>query len=190
MAKLVSKTYGDALFELALEENRIDDLFEEVQTIKSVLSENPDFGRLMNHPKIDKEDKIAVMTSVLKNNVSDELAGFFRIIVTNSRDSDIFSILDYFIAQVKEYKRIGTAKVSTPMPLGTEQKAAVEKKLLDTTDYTSMEVHYDVDPSLIGGMIIRIGDKVVDSSVRSKLDELTKDLQKIQLAQYETGTQI
>ncbi len=183
MAKLVSKTYGDALFELAQEENKIDDLFEEVQMLKSVLLENPDFSGLMNHPKIDKEDKEAVMEAVLKGRVSDELAGLFKIVVTNNRYSDIFSILDYFTDQVKEYKRIGTAYVQTPVKLDDKQRAAVEKKLLDTTEYRTMDIRYSEDPSLIGGMVIRIGDKVVDSSVRSKLDELTKQLQKIQLAQ-------
>ncbi len=190
MAKLASKTYGDALFELAQEENRIDDYYAQVQMLQSVLASNPDFSRLMNHPKIDKEEKEAVMESVMKDRVSPELAGFFKLIVINDRYRDIFDILEYFVSEVKEYKRIGTASVVTPMPLDPAQKEAVEKKLLDTTAYTSMEVQYDVDPSLIGGMVIRIGDKVVDSSVKSKLGELTKDLKKIQLAQYETGTQI
>ncbi|MBO4903144.1 MAG: F0F1 ATP synthase subunit delta [Lachnospiraceae bacterium] len=190
MAKLASKTYGDALFELAQEENKIDDLYAQVQVLQTVLKDNPDFSRLMNHPKIVKEEKEAVMEAVLKGRVSDEMAGFFHIIVTNNRYPEIFDILDYFTKQVKEYKRIGTAYVSTPLPLSDAQKQAVEKKLLDTTDYDSMEMNYDVNPSLIGGMIIRIGDKVVDSSVRSKLDELTKDLKKIQLARYEAGTQI
>ena len=185
MAKLVSKTYGEALFELAQEENKMDALFDEVKMLKEVLLENPDFSRLMNHPKIDKEDKEAVMDAVLKNRVSDELAGLLRIVVTNGRYTEIFSILDYFIAQVKEYRRIGTAYVETPLPLNDAQKAAVEKKLLDTTEYQTMEVHYTEDPTLIGGMVIRLGDKVVDSSVRSKLDGLTKQLTKIQLAQYE-----
>ncbi len=185
MAKLASKTYGDALFELAQEENRIDDYFEEVQMLRSVLTSNPDFSRLMNHPKIDKEEKEAVMEAVMKDRVSPEIAGLFKLIVINNRYGSIFDILDYFIREVKEYKHIGTAFVSTPLPLSDNQKAAVEKKLLDTTAYETMEVQYDVDPSLIGGMVIRIGDKVVDSSVRSKLNELTADLKKIQLAQYE-----
>ena len=182
MAKLVSKTYGDALFELALEENRIDDFFEQIQMLQSVLKENPDFYRLMNHPQIDKEEKEAVMDAVLKDRVCAEIAGLFRIVVTNDRYAEIDSILDYFIGQVKEYRRIGTAYVETPMPLRADQKAAVEKKLLDTTDYATMDVHYAEDPSLIGGMVIRLGDRVIDSSVRAKLNELTKDLQKIQLA--------
>ena len=137
---------------------------------------------LMNHPQIDKEEKEAVMDAVLKDRVCAEIAGLFRIVVTNDRYAEIDSILDYFIGQVKEYRRIGTAYVETPMPLRADQKAAVEKKLLDTTDYATMDVHYAEDPSLIGGMVIRLGDRVIDSSVRAKLNELTKDLQKIQLA--------
>ena len=58
MAKLVSRTYGDALFQLAVEENRIDTMFEEVRTVAVALQENPDLTRLMNHPKIDKEEKV------------------------------------------------------------------------------------------------------------------------------------
>lgn len=182
MAKLVSKTYGDALFELAIEENRIDELFEEVLGLKTVLNDNPDFSKLMNHPKVDKEEKRAVTESVFKGRVSDEVMGFLEIIITNNRYSEIFEVLDYFIKRVKEYKRIGMAYVTTPMPLDDNQKASVEKKLLETTSYSSMEMNYIIDESLIGGMVIRIGDKVVDSSIKTKLNDLTKELQNIQLA--------
>ena len=182
MAKLVSKTYGDALFELAIEENRIDELFEEVISLKSVLEENPDFSKLMNHPKVDKEEKRAVCESIFKGRVSDDIMGFLEIIITNNRYSEIFGVLDYFIKQVKEFKRIGTAYITTPLPLDDNQKASVEKKLLETTSYSSMEMNYIIDESLIGGMVIRIGDKVVDSSIKTKLNDLSKELQNIQLA--------
>lgn len=184
MAKLVSKTYGDALFELAIEEGKIDELFEEVTLLKSVLNDNPEFNKLMNHPKVDKEEKKAVMESVFKGRISNDITGLMDIIISNNRYSKIFSVIDYFIKQVKEYKRIGTAFVTTPLPLDDNQKASVEKKLLETTSYSSMEMNYIIDESLIGGMVIRIGDKVVDSSIKTKLNDLTKELQKIQLARY------
>ncbi len=182
MAKLVSKTYGDALFELAQEENKVDTLFEEVEALKTILSENPDFSKLMNHPKVDKEEKEAVAEAIFRNRMSDELTGFLKIIIANRRYADMIDVLDHFIARVKEYHRIGLAYVLTPLPLTDTQKASVERKLLESTDYETMEMNYSIDPSLIGGMVIRIGDKVVDSSVRSKLEKLTKELQSIQLA--------
>lgn len=181
MAKLISKTYGDALFETALEENHVDELFDEVNALRQILKENDDFNKIMNHPKILKEEKEKLMEDVFKGKMSDELTGFLRIIIMNKRYCEIDSILEYFIQTVKEYKKIGVAYVSTPLPLSDAQKKAVEDKLLATTPYASMEMNYIIDESLIGGMVMRIGDKVVDSSVKSKLAALEKELMSIQL---------
>jgi len=90
-------------------------------------------------------------------------------------------ILTYFLDSVKELKGIGVAYVTTPFELQAVQKDQVELKLLDTTSYRKMEMHYLIEESLIGGMIIRIGDRVVDGSVSTKLNELQKQLLKIQL---------
>ena len=91
------------------------------------------------------------------------------------------SVFTYFIDQVKEYKNIGTAYVTAPMPLTDSQKEQIRNKLQETTRYVEFEMHYDVDESLIGGVVIRIGDRVVDSSVKNKLQSLTRELSKIQL---------
>ena len=181
MAKLISKTYGDALFELAVEKDKVDELLEEIEQLKGVLSENEDFGRLMNHPKIIKEEKIQVAKDVFTGRISDELLGFLTIIITKDRYKDIDAILEYFIAEVKRYKGIGVATVTTAVPLKEEQCKKIEQKLLDTTEYKKMEMHYRTDESLIGGMVIRIGDRVVDSSIKTKLSELQKELLEVQL---------
>lgn len=181
MAKLISKTYGDALFELAVENDKVDVLLEEVEQLKKVLSENEEFGRLMNYPKIIKEEKIQVAKNVFAGRISEELLGFLTIIISKDRYRDIDAILDYFVAEVKRYKGIGVATVTTAVPLREEQCRQVEQKLLDTTQYTKMEMHYCLDESLIGGMVIRIGDRVVDSSIKTKLSELQRELLKVQL---------
>ena len=68
------------------------------------------------------------------------------------------------------------------MELSDKQKADVEKRILDTTGFKKLEMNYSIDKSLIGGMVIRIGDRVVDTSIKTKLAELTKELNKLQLA--------
>lgn len=181
MAKLVSKTYGDALFELALEENRLDEYFEEVKAVLAALLENSELSTLMNHPKIIKEEKIKVMENIFSEEVSKEMTGFILLIVEKDRYNDIIPIFEYFIDQVKAYKKIGVANVTTPIPLSDGQKAEVEKKLLSTTDYKSLEMKYQVDAGLIGGMIVRIGDRVVDSSIRTKLYDMSRDLRAVRL---------
>ena len=138
-------------------------------------------GRLMTHPKINKDEKIRVVTDVFKGRISDELLGFLTIIISKDRYQEIDGILEYFLTEVKKYKGIGVATVTTAVPLRADQCKKVEQKLLNTTDYKSMEIHYEQDAALIGGMVIRIGDRVVDSSISTKLNELQKELLKVQI---------
>lgn len=181
MAKLISKTYGEALFELAVEENKIDAFLEEVIAVQKALQDNPELYKLLNHPKISKEEKTKVMENIFKGRISDEVTGFLTLIISKERSKELDAILQYFIQRVKEEKGIGTAYVSTAVPLNEIQKAQVEEKLLATTSYQKMEMIYTVDESLIGGMVIRIKDRVVDSSIKTKLSEIKKQLYKIQL---------
>lgn len=181
MAKLVSKTYGDALFEVAVERKELDAYWNEVKAVKTALVENPELFKLMSHPKIVKEEKVKIIEDIFAGKVSGELVGLLRMIVEKDHFEQVEAVLEYFEAQVKEYKNIGTAYVTTALALSDVQKAAVEKRLLETTKYVKFEMHYAVDSALIGGMVIRIGDRVVDSSVRTKLYDLTRELSKIQL---------
>lgn len=181
MAKLISKTYGEALFETALDVKNVDGLFEEAEAVRKILLENPKLLKLFNHPNIIKEEKLQVMKSVFENRLSAEMIGFLQIVIEKGRQNELDAILSYFTAKVKEYKNIGIAYVTSASELTKVQKTQIEKKLLETTKYESFEMNFDVDESLIGGLVIRIGDRVVDSSIKSRLHELRRELMKIQL---------
>ena len=103
------------------------------------------------------------------------------LMVTKRREEDFLAVFDYFVELVKEEKKIGKADVKTAIPLSNEQKTAIEEKLLATTKYESFEMNYEVDESLIGGMIVRIGDRVIDSSIQTKLNNLSRELRSIQV---------
>ena len=181
MAKLISKTYGDALLEIAVEESKLDVFAEEITAITSILNENPEFEKLMNNPRIPVSDKEGIVKEVFKGRISEELVGFFTMIVNKGRYAQIDEILQYFLGEVKKLKGIGVAYVTTPIELSEAQKQSVVKRLLETTNFKSMEMHYSIDKSLIGGMQIRIGDRVVDSSIHTKIMKMQQDMMKIQL---------
>ncbi len=187
MAKLVSNVYGDALFELALQQDKIDEFNEEAKAIVETLQGNEDLSKMMCHPKIVKEEKIEVVENIFKGRVSDEIVGLMVMVIEKDHFKDMEDIFSYYIDQVKEYKNIGVAYVKSPMELSPAQKKSIEKKLLDTTDYVSFEMNYEVEPDLIGGLVIRIGDRVVDSSVKTKIYELSREMSKIQLKVGETA---
>ena len=173
MAKLVSKTYGEALFEVAVEEGTIDSTLEEVQIVLDVIEANEQYIKLLTHPKLPVEQKVSLVEQVFAGKASDTLTGFMVTIVEKGRFSEIEKILTYFIDKVREYKKIGVAYVISAVELSKDEKQEIVQKLLN--------MNYSVDASLIGGVVIRIGDRVVDSSIRSKLNRMAKELSQVQL---------
>ena len=182
MAKLVSTTYGDALFELALEEGRLQDMRSEVEALHQIFAENEEISTILSHPEMDKSAKITFMENIFKGKCSDYMMGFLVLAVEKGRYADIPAILEYFIKKAKEEEGIGTATVTSAVELTEKGKEVIEARLLELTSYKSFETTYAVDESLIGGLVIRIGDRVVDSSIKTKLQNMKKTLTKIQLS--------
>lgn len=184
MAKLVEKAYGDALFDLSVDSSRVDELFSEAKAVRNVLTENSELMQLLTHPKVDKEEKEKVVENIFKDRVSDDMTGFMLLTIKKDRQKFLIKILDYYIDRVKEYKKIGVATVTTAYEMDDTKKSAIESKLIATTPYDTFEITYIVDESLIGGMIIRVGDKVIDSSLRSQLETMSRELYKIRLERW------
>ena len=146
MAKLVETTYGEALFELAVQESKVDELCEEAQAVIDIFKDNEQ-----------------LIENIFKKFVSEDITGLLVIMVSKDRQTKIVSTLEYFIKRIYEYKKIGVAYVTTARPLTDNQKLSIVSRLLSTTDYVDFKMNYDIDESLIAGMVIRIGDRVVDS---------------------------
>ncbi|MDD6402384.1 MAG: ATP synthase F1 subunit delta [Lachnospiraceae bacterium] len=176
MAKQVETTYGNALFELAIEEGKIDDWYVEVLELTSILKKNKDLIELLNHPQVDKLEKEKIIKNIFEGKISNEILGLIVMIMDKGHISKIVGVFRYFIKLVKEHKNIGVAKVTSATVLTEAQKSKIENRLIETTSYSRMEVTYKVDESLIGGLVIRIGDRVVDSSIKTKLETLSKTL--------------
>ena len=176
MAKQVDATYGNALFELAMEEHKLDELYDEAQVLVNIFKENYELIKLLEHPQISKEEKKALIENTFKGRVSGDMTGLMVMVVDKEHSKWLVRILEYFIGCVKKEKNIGIADVTSAVTLSDSQKADIEKRLLDTTSYTSMEVSYHVDKSIIGGLVIRIEDRVVDSSIKNKLEKMSKAL--------------
>ena len=181
MAKLVAKVYGDALFAAAVEAGRMDDMYDEVHELLKILKDNEDLQKMLDNPKVIREEKESVIENIFRGRISDEIVELMKLMITKGRYGQIESVFEYYIGLVKEEKKIGIAHVTTALELTDGQKEEIVKKLLETTAYKTFEMSYAVDKSLIGGMVIRIGDRVVDSSIKTKLYELSKDLRKVQV---------
>lgn len=181
MAKLVEKVYGDALFALGKEHDSLDMLVEESQMIGSMLKEYPDFGRMLSSPMYTREEKEQIMKESFSGKISQDMEGFLWILMEKGRFKALSKVFAYFQKQVKEYKKTGIVRVTSALPLSEMEKEKIREKLLVTTPYEDVEIQYQVDESLIGGVILQLGDKVVDGSLKYRFSELTSQLKRISL---------
>ena len=176
MAKLVSKVYGDAYVSVVSEKNNLIDALEEIKSVKHILLENVEIIELLDSPKMDDEEKIDFIKGIFENHISVDSMGFLLTIIEKKRQAELLPILDYVIDCVKELLLIGKATVTTALPLDDSKKERIVDELLKSSHYKSLEAEYVVDESIIGGIVIRIGDSVVDSSVKTRIDKMRKML--------------
>ena len=104
MAKLISKTYGDALFELGVQKKNIDVLFEEAKVVNESIKENGDLIKFLNNPKIDSQEKIETVKNIYRQFVSADMVGFISLIVNKGRYNSFTDIFDSFKAEWREYE--------------------------------------------------------------------------------------
>ena len=173
MAKSAITTYGEALFQIAVESSSCLPMLEEVTELKKILSDNPELGSVMLNPRFSKEEHSEIISNVFKGRIDDKLFSFLELLVSKGRYNYLEEILEYFVSRVKEHLHIGQASVTSAIEIDEEMKKRIKEKLL--------EIEYITDPSLIGGMVIRIKDRIVDNSVRTKIENISRDLHKIQL---------
>lgn len=181
MAKLVLRPYANALFEIAKESGNVGLFEEEVRIVLETLEKEIEFMELLKHPKITAEEKIDLIDKIFAGKVADEITGILTIIVKKGRQDSLLPILELFLDMVSDHLGVVKATVTSAVELSKEQLAQVRSKIESGTSKT-VELHAEVDKSLIGGMIIRVGDRVVDASISGRLQSLKDQLTNLRLA--------
>ncbi len=172
----IAARYAKPLLDLAIEKNELDGVLSDVKSIKSALG-NRDLFLLMKSPIIKADKKLSIAKSIFKGKVSDMVFSFIEIIIKKGRENILPEIVDEFISEYKTYKKITTVTLITAKELAKSELEAIKGKLL-ASDITEeqVEIHTAVDPKIIGGFIIKIGDKLYDASVLHKLEEIKKKI--------------
>ena len=176
MAREVESVYGNALFEAAKDEGRLNELFGESESLQEIICGNPELSRVLTHPDIKSDEKLALIDNIFAGRADGLFVETMKLAIDKGHSGHIAGILRFFSDRVMEELKIGRAEVSSAVPLSDIQREKVENKLLETTGFSKLNVNYKVDKTLIGGLVIKIGDRVVDSSVKTSLESLRKSL--------------
>ncbi len=187
MEKIIDKTYGESLFEYAKETSLVDVFYAQAKDIINVISASPEFYQFLTNPKISGDDKKSVVKNLFSEKIWKDgksnlkILDFVYLVIDKGREKYLCGMLEEFNNLARDYSQIGLCEISSASELTNAQKEKLSEKLLKITDFKSFEFKYRLDPSLLAGLRIRIGDTVVDTTVKNKLDQINKSLRGIKL---------
>ena len=167
----VASRYAKSLLNIAIEEKALKEVHADMQLINDVCNNNHDLELLLKSPIVKPDKKSAILSEIFGKQVSKISNSFIAIILTKKREGLLADIANAFIDTYKNHNNITTASVTSAQPLSKDQKAKVVA-LLEGQGKQNVELKEIVNADIIGGLILRIGDKQVDESIKRKLNNL------------------
>jgi F-type H+-transporting ATPase subunit delta len=169
----VAGRYATALFELALEERQLDAVKADLDRFAALVEENADLSRLVRSPVFTAEEQTKALTAVLANTgISGLAANFLKLVAANRRLFAIGQIIRTFRSLVARHKGEVTAQVTVAESLSDNNLEALKGALKTVTGGKDIDLDVKVDPAIIGGLIVKVGSRMVDTSLRTKLNSI------------------
>ena len=165
--------YAQALFELALEEKATDAVKKDLESFDALIADNPDLARLVRSPVFGADEQLAALTAILdKAGIKGVAANFLRVITTNRRLFAVRDMIRAYRGLVARNKGEVTAQVTVAEKLSDTNLGALKDALKSVTGGKDIDFEVKIDPAIIGGLIVKVGSRMVDSSLRTKLNAI------------------
>lgn len=165
--------YATALFELALEQKALDAVKADVERFDALLAESADLARLVRSPVFTSEEQLRAIGTVLdKVGISGIAANFIKLVIRKRRLFAIRQMIGAFRHLLARHRGEVSADVTVAEPLSDAHLGALEDALKSVTGGKDIELDVKVDPAIIGGLVVKLGSRMVDSSLRTKLNAI------------------
>lgn len=167
--------YAKSLIDLATERNALEIIKNDMVLLEQVINQNPELEAILNNPIVPLDKKAGILENVFGSKVNELTSAFYKLVVSKGRSAILFGTSKAFIAQYNALKGIVTANVTSATALTAESRAeivAIVKKEIGANEVVLKE---KVNEKLIGGFILKVGDKQFDASISSGLSKLKKE---------------
>ena len=162
--------YATALFELALEANAVEAVKADLDRFDALVAESADLNRLVRSPVFSAEEQVQALSVVLDRvGISGLAANFFKLVAANRRLFAVHDMIKAFRALVAQHKGEATAAVTVAEPLKDQHVDALRAALKSVTG-KDVDLDIKIDPAILGGLVVKLGSRMVDSSLRTKLN--------------------
>jgi F-type H+-transporting ATPase subunit delta len=168
----VAGRYASALFDLANESGKAADVERDLAAFRGLMNESPDLVRLVRSPVISAEDQSRALAAILeKAGIGGLASNFLKLVAKNRRLFAVEDIIKAFQALAAKARGEVTAEVTSAVPLNDAQTAAL-KETLKASVGKDVTLQARVDPAILGGLIVKVGSRMIDSSLKTKLQNL------------------
>jgi len=165
--------YATALFELALENKAVDAVKKDLDQFHALIADSADLNRLVRSPVFDADEQLKALSAVLaKAGIGGLAANFLRVITTNRRLFAVRDMIRGYRALVARHKGKVTAHVTVAEKLSDTHLDTLKSTLKTVTSGKDIDLDVKIDPAVIGGLIVKVGSRMVDSSLRTKLNSI------------------
>ena len=169
---LVSDRYASALYDLAAEKKLVDPVLEDLSNLKNILKDNKELSLVVKSPLITSIDKLNIFESLLKKINANELTStFLKVIEKNKRFSNLASIITQFMNINSQKRGDVLADITSADELNDDQKNNITNQLKSILG-DKLSLSFDVDTNIMGGLIVKVGSKMIDTSLANKINKL------------------
>lgn len=164
--------YVKSLLGLAIEQKALEEVHNDMVFFAKVVNENKSFALMLRNPVIPHDKKSEILSRIFKGKVHSLTMSFFEIITRKNREPLLPSIAKEFHNAYNEYKGISKATITSATPLDAKLRGDFENLVKKYSDLKQVELIEKVDPEMIGGFVLNIGDRQIDASVKNKIKAL------------------
>ncbi len=176
LIKKVNRRYAKALLDFAVESNLLDEVYSDVVAIRSIISGSPELKSVLKSPIIMPKQKEGVVDKVFGGSISEITMNFLKIVIRRGREGVLDETMFSFVEQYRLARGIREATVTSAVPLKPEQLKEIKERLVKRTNL-KIEIVEKVDPSVLGGVKVKMGDLQFDATVSKQLESLHRSLE-------------
>jgi F-type H+-transporting ATPase subunit delta len=172
---LAAKRYADALFQLGKEKGTLEEYGKDLRIVKEVFEDNEELYDFLLHPKVDGTQKEKLITDSLQG-LHTDVVNTMKLLVQRHRTTLIPSIVDAFVERVNDALGIEVATVYSVRELTNDEKEALKVSFSKRIGKSTLEFENVIDPELMGGIKVRVGNTIYDGSLSGKLQRIERDI--------------
>ena len=173
---LSAKNYADALVKLAQDAQiSYDDIYKNLEIAKEIVTSSPDLVSVLLNPTIDDNTKYAIIDEVFNNQIHVKMIDFIKILIEKKRFNEFDGIVEAYRIELDKINNIKRVEVTSAIILNEDTKQRIINKLQNKLN-KNIIASWQTNENIIGGLVIKIDDDVIDSSLKNKLESLSKNL--------------